>query len=38
MLLSVSGEKYGYDIDLDVAMDSSHIGDAGVPHGAHGRR
>jgi hypothetical protein len=34
MLLSVSGEKYGYDIDLDVAMDSSHTGDAGVPHGA----
>lgn len=33
MLLSVSGEKYGYDIDLDVAMDSSRSGDAGVPHG-----
>jgi hypothetical protein len=33
MLLSVSGKKYGYDIDLDVAMDSSRSGDAGVPHG-----
>lgn len=33
MLLSVSGEKYGYDIDLDVAMDSSLEGDAGVPNG-----
>ena len=33
MLLSVSGAKYGYDIDLDVAMDSSKPGDAGVPHG-----
>ena len=34
MLLSVSGDKHGYDIDLDVAMDSSLEGDAGVPHGA----
>ncbi len=33
MLLSVSGEKYGYEVDLDVAMDSSLDGDAGVPHG-----
>lgn len=33
MLLSVSGEKYGYEIDLDVAMDSSLSGDAGVPRG-----
>ena len=34
MLLSVSGDKYGYTIDLDVAMDSTLSGDAGVPHGA----
>lgn len=34
MLLSVSGEKYGYTIDLDVVMNSSLQGDAGVPHGA----
>jgi len=33
MLLSVSGEKYGYDIDLDVAMHASLPGDAGVPEG-----
>jgi len=33
MLLSVSGEKFDYDIDLEVAMDSSRAGDAGVPHG-----
>lgn len=34
MLLGASGEKYGYDIDLDVATDSSRPGDAGVPEGA----
>ena len=33
MLLSVSGEKAGLDIDLEVAMDASRAGDAGVPHG-----
>ena len=33
MLLSESGEKYGYDVDLDVAMNSALDGDAGVPHG-----
>ena len=34
MLLSVSGEKFGYDVDLEVAMDSGRGGDAGVRHGA----
>ena len=34
MLLSSSGEKFGYDVDLAVAMDASRDGDAGVPHGA----
>ena len=34
MLLSVSGEDAGLDVDLEVAMDSSLSGDAGVPHGA----
>lgn len=33
MLLSVSGEQAGLDIDLDVATDSTRDGDAGVPHG-----
>ncbi len=33
MLLSVSGETYGYEVELDVAMDSNLDGDAGVPHG-----
>jgi len=34
MLLSVSGEKNGLTVDLDVAVDASRTGDAGVPHGA----
>lgn len=34
MLLSVSGEKQGLTVDLDVAVDSTRSGDAGVPHGA----
>lgn len=34
MLLSVSGKKFGYDVDLEVAMDSGRAGDAGVPYGA----
>jgi hypothetical protein len=33
MLLSVSGEKAGLDVDLDVATDATKAGDAGVPHG-----
>ena len=33
MLLRVSGDKAGLDVDLDVAMDSSKPGDAGVPAG-----
>ena len=33
MLLRVSGDKAGLDVDLDVAMDSSKSGDAGVPAG-----
>lgn len=34
MLLSVSGEKAGLDVDLDVATDATKTGDAGVPNGA----
>lgn len=34
MLLSVSGQKAGLDVDLDVAVDPSASGDAGVPDGA----
>lgn len=34
MLLSVSGQKAGLTIDLDVATDASKPGDAGVPAGA----
>ena len=33
MLLSVSGEKAGLSVDLDVATDATKRGDAGVPHG-----
>lgn len=33
MLLGASGEKYGYDVDLDTAVDSNRTGDAGIPHG-----
>jgi len=33
MLLSVSGEKAGLNVDLDVAMDATRSGDAGVPDG-----
>jgi len=33
MLLSVSGEKAGLTVDLEVAMDSAKSGDAGVPFG-----
>jgi hypothetical protein len=34
MLLSVSGEKAGLVVDLEVATDAAKTGDAGVPHGA----
>ena len=34
MLLSVSGEIAGLDIDLDMAVDPASTGDAGVPAGA----
>jgi len=33
MLLRVSGEKAGFDVDLAVAIDPTRSGDAGVPHG-----
>ncbi len=33
MLLSVSGERAGLTIDLDVATDATRQGDAGVPSG-----
>jgi len=33
MLLRVSGEKNGLTVDLDVAVDATKPGDAGVPHG-----
>jgi len=33
MLLGASGEKYGYNVDLDTAIDSKRTGDAGIPHG-----
>lgn len=33
MLLRVSGEKAGLDVDLSVAIDPSSGGDAGVPNG-----
>ena len=33
MLLRASGEKCGLDVDLEVAMDASKSGDAGVPCG-----
>jgi hypothetical protein len=33
MLLSVSGKQNGLDVDLEVAVDASRPGDAGVPHG-----
>lgn len=34
MLLGASGEANGLDVDLDVVMDSTRSGDAGVPAGA----
>jgi hypothetical protein len=33
MLLSVSGEKAGLAVDLEVVTDNTKTGDAGVPHG-----
>lgn len=33
MLLRASGEKNGLDVDLEVAMDATRDGDAGVPDG-----
>jgi len=33
MLLSVSGAQNGLDVDLEIAVDASRTGDAGVPYG-----
>ena len=34
MLLSVSSERAGLEVDLDVAIDATRSGDAGIPAGA----